>query len=126
MRIKLCWVVFGVIAGLFAVGVTPLGQILRLHGDFRNLAVPLGILGALLAILAVVSRTGPVLKGFLIGTGASAAGWPISLYLHRLLIRSFPAEPLTYVLFFFVFTPAFIIAATGAVVVAIKRLVFSR
>lgn len=126
MRIKVLWVIFGVIASLFVVSATPLSQMLRLHGDFRSFAVPLGILGALLTGMALSTRTSLILKVFLVGTGASAVGWPFSLYLHRVLAQIFPTEPVTYVLFFYVFTPAFVVAAAGALLIGIKRLLFSR
>ena len=125
MRMKICWGVFGVLVGLFVVAVTPLGGLIHLHGDFRDFVVPLGLLGVVLLIMAAVTRIRMPLKSFLLGTGASAVGWPVSLYLHSILIRFFPMEPFTYVLFFFVFTPAFVISATGAIVIGVKQQVSS-
>ena len=97
---KVCWGVFGVLVGLFVVAVTPLGVLL---------------------ILAAVTRIRMLLKSFLLGTGASAVGWPVSLYLHGVLIRFFPTEPFTYILFFFVFMSAFIIGAVGTILIGVRQ-----
>ena len=105
--------------------MTPLGGLIHLHGYFRDFVVPLGLLGVVLLILAAVTRIRMPLKSFLFGIGTSAVGWPVSLYLHIVLIRFFPTEPFTYIMFFFIFTPAFIIGATGTIIIGIKQLVSS-
>ncbi len=125
MRMKVCWGVFGVLAALFMVAVTPLGGLIHLHGDFRDFVVPLGLMGVVLLILVAVTRMSILLKSFLLGTGTSAVGWPVGLYLHSVLIRFFPTEPFTYILFFFVFTPAFVIGAAGTIIIGVKQLVSS-
>ncbi len=122
MRMKVCWGVFGVLVGLFVLTVTPLGGLIHLRGEFKGFVVPLGILGVGLLILVAVTRMSVLLKIFLLGTGASAVGWPVSLYLHSFLIRFFPTEPFTYILFFFVFTPAFIIGTAGTII-GVKQMV---
>jgi hypothetical protein len=122
---KVCWGVFGVLAGLFVVTVIPLGGLIHRHREFKDLVVSLGLLGAALLILAAVTRMTVLLKSFLLGTGASAVGWPASLYLHSVLIHFFPTEPFTYILFFFIFTPAFIIGVAGTIIIGIKQLVSS-
>jgi hypothetical protein len=126
MRMKVCWGVFGVLAGLFVLTLTPLGGLIHLLGEFKDSVVPLGILGAALLILVAITRMSVLLKSFLLGTGTSAVGWTVSLYLHTVLIRFFPTEPLTYGLFFFVFTPAFMIGATGTIIIAVKQMVSLR
>jgi hypothetical protein len=125
MLIKICWGVFGVLLGFFIVTVSPLRELTHLHGDFRDFVVPFGVLGTSLIILAAITRMSLALKSFLLTMGASAAGWPVSLYLHSVLIHFFPTEPFTYILFFFVFTPTFIFGATGAIIFGIKRLLTS-
>ena len=123
MNIQVCWGVFVVLVGLFVVAVTPLGGLIHLHGDFRYFVVPLGLLGVVLLILVAVTRISMPLKSFLLGTGTSAVGWPVSLYLHGVLIRFYPTEPFTYILFFFVFTPAFIIGAAGTIIIGVRQMV---
>jgi hypothetical protein len=123
MRMKVCWGVLGVLVGLFVLIVTPLGRLIHLDGDFKSFVVPLGILGAALIVMVAVTRMNVVLKSFLGATGTAAIGWPVSLYLHSTLIRFFPTEPFTYILFFFIFTPVFIIGAAGTVIIGIRQLV---
>ncbi len=125
MHMKVCWGVFGVLVGLFVLTVTPLGGLIHLRGEFKGFVVPLGILGAVLLVIVIITRMSVLLKSFLLGTGISAVGWPISIYLHNILIRFFPTEPFTYILFFFVFTPAFIIGAAGTIIIAVKQMVSS-
>ena len=102
MYTKVAWGVFSVLVGLFVVAVSPLKDLLHISGDFRNFVPYLGVLGALLVASAVAARINKLLRSFLITAGASALGWPISLYLHNLLISFFPTEPVTYVLVFFI------------------------
>lgn len=125
MLTKICWGVFGGLLGLFIVAVSPLRELIHLDGDFRDFVVPFGVLGTALIALAVITRMSLALKSFLLTMGASAAGWPVSLYLHSVLIHLFPTEPFTYILFFFVFTPTFIVGATGAIIFGIKQLLTS-
>lgn len=122
MLMKVCWGVFGALLGLFIVAISPLIEFVHLHGEFRDFVVPFGVLGTSLVILVTVTRMSIALKSFLLTTGTSAAGWPASLYLHSVLINFSPTEPFTYILFFFVFTPAFIVGATGSIIFGIKQL----
>lgn len=122
MSMKLCRVVFGVLIGLFLVAVTPLAGLLQLHGDFRNFTLPLGVLGLALVILTLKTRMSLRLKVFLLANGISATGWAASLYLHNFLTQFFPTEPVTYILFFYVFTPAFIVSSAGVLVIAIRQM----
>jgi hypothetical protein len=122
--IKICWIIFGFLIALLIAAVTPLlGLVIR--GDFRNFTTPLGILGALLIVLAAITKMSKLLKGFMLGTGAAVVGWPLSLLLHNFLFRFFPTEPFTYVLFFYVFPAIFITSAIGTIIVGIKQLVTS-
>jgi hypothetical protein len=126
MLIKCCWIVFVLLLGLFIFVLSPLRELAGLQWDFSNAVFPLGILGALLAVLVAVTRMGLLLKGFLLATGISAAGWPISLFLHGILFNFFPSEPFTYILLFFICIPAFIIGAIGSIALGIKSLVDKR
>jgi hypothetical protein len=125
MALRFGWLVFGVLVCLFVLAVTPLGRLLHLQGDFRNFVIPFGVLGLALLILSALSNMSGLLKIFLSVTGASAVLWPASLYLHSILIRFFPTEPVTYILFFYVSTSAFIIGAVGVMIIGIKELVSS-
>ena len=122
MLMKICWGVFGVLLGFFIVVASPIREFVHLPGDLSNFVVPLGVLGMALIILVAITRMSLVLKCFLLATGVSAAGWPISLFLHSVLFQFFPTEPFTYILLFFVCIPAFIIGAIGAIIFGIKQL----
>ena len=122
MSMKLCWVAFGVLLGLFLVALTPIKGLLQLHGDFSNFVLPLGVLGLALTILVLKTGMGVMLKVFLLSNGISAAGWQLSLYLHDILIRFFPTEPVTFILLFYVFIPAFILSSAGGLVIAIRQM----
>ena len=120
-----CWVLLGIMVGLVLIVVSPLRELLQIHGDLSDYVIHLGVLGVSLVILAIMTRMSRVLRSFLITAGASALGWPISLYLHDLLIRFFPSEPVTYVLVFFVLPVTFLAGVLGAIVIGIKQLVSS-
>ena len=85
IRIIVCWVLLGIMAGLVLVIVTPLRELLHIPGDLSNYVIHLGVLGVSLVILAIITRMSRVLRSFMITAGASALGWPISLYIHDLL-----------------------------------------
>jgi len=61
------------------------------------------------------------LRFFFILTGASALGWPVSLWLHDILIKTFPNEPVTYILVFFVLPVTFIIGVVGAIITGVVQ-----
>lgn len=126
MRMKLCWLLLGVMVGLVAVVVSPLREVLHVRGDLSNYVTPLGILGVPLVILSNITRMGRLLRIVLITTGVSAMGWPISLYMGDLLSRWFPSEPVTYILVFYVLPTTFIVGVVGATAIGIKQLFFSK
>jgi hypothetical protein len=113
--IRICWVVFAVIVVLFIFSLTPLRD--RLSGSFEIFpGIPFILLGIALIVIAIASKMHIILKVFLIVTGASAIGWPGSLFLHNFLYQYFPTEPVTYILFFMVFPVTFIIGGAGSIV----------
>jgi hypothetical protein len=126
MMKKLCWVLFAVLVGLFLIAVSPIKNYLHLNGDFSAFVTCLGGVGLLLVISSLLARVGKWLKIFLLITGASAAGWPLSLYLHEFLFRFFPTEPVTYILVFFVLPVTFLAGAVGTIAIGIKQLLSSR
>ena len=118
IRLKFCWLLFAALIVLFIVAA-PLNGLLRIGGDFRSFVLPLGIMGASVVVLAALTKMNKWLRFFFILTGASALGWPFSLYLNRLLINFFPNEPVTYVMFFFVFPLTFIAGVIGTIITGI-------
>ncbi|MFH1381377.1 MAG: hypothetical protein ABIH70_00595 [Chloroflexota bacterium] len=126
IRIIACWALLGIMFGLVLIIISPLRGLLQIPGDLSNYVIHLGVLGVSLVILAMITRMSRVLRDFLITAGASALGWPISLYLHDLLVRFFPTEPITYILVFFVLPVTFLAGVLGAIVIGIIQLVSSR
>ena len=126
IQIIVCWVLLGSMVGLVLIVISPLRLLLNIRGDLSNYVIHLGVLGVPLVILSILTRMSRMLRIFLITAGASALGWSISLYLHDLLIRFFPTEPVTYVLVFFVLPVTFLVGVLGAIAIGIKQLIFSR
>jgi hypothetical protein len=124
--IIVCWVLLGIMAGLVLSVVSPLRELLHIPGDLSNYVTPLGVLGALLVVLATITKMSRVLRSFLITAGASAFGWPISLYIHDLLFPLFPTEGVTYVMVFFILPITFLIGVIGAIAIGIKLFISSR
>jgi hypothetical protein len=94
VRLKLCWLLFTLLVVLPNVAISPLHTFLGLRIDS---------------------------KSFFILTGVSALGWPVSLYLHDLLIKFFPTEPVTYVLVFYVLPFAFVAGVLGTIITGILQ-----
>ena len=126
IRIIVCWVLLGIMAGLVLIVVSPLRDILQIQGDLSNYVIHLAVLGVPLVILAMITIMSRVLRSFLITAGTSASGWFISLRLHDLLTPFFPTEPVTYILVFFVLPVTFLVGVLGATAIGIKQLVSSR
>ena len=120
-----CWVLPGLMVGLVFIVVSPLRELLQIPGDLSNYVVHLGVLGVSLVILAILTRMSRVLRIFMITAGASALGWPISLYINDLIFPLFPTEGVTYVLVFFVLPVTFLAGVLGAIIAGIKQLVSS-
>ena len=109
-----CW---AILAGLILLLVFPLTPWGVYSGRFELFpGIPLIVLGSALVILSAIQRMNVILKIFLIAAGASAIGWPSSLFLHSFLFQYFPTEPVTYVLFFYVFPMTFVISMIGSLI----------
>jgi hypothetical protein len=112
--------------GLLLTIVSPLRELLHIPEDLSNYVIHLGVMGVLLVILASTTRTSRLLKSSMIIAGASALGWPISVYIHDLIFPFFPNEDVTFILVFLVLPVTFLVGTLGAIVVGIKQLVSSR
>lgn len=112
--VGVCWAIFVVFISLLILALTPVRQFFegvpKLFGG-----ILLILLGISLAVLTARVITNSVLKGFMIATGVAVIGWPTSLFLHGFLYLYYPTEPVTYVLFFFVFPLIFAIGAIGVI-----------
>lgn len=120
-------VVFGLLLGSFMMGGRPVVFTL-------GLAIALGLLGLVLVVLAARLPEARLPKGFLLLTGISAAGIPISVILHNLVYGLFLSwfgeefwqrhgsdEPVFFILALFVFPGLLVIGAIGTIVMWIKR-----
>ena len=126
IRLVVCWVLLGSMAGLILVVVSPLRELLHVPGDLSNYVIHLGVLGASLLILAIITVINRVLKNFMITAGASALGWPVSIYIHELIASIYPTEGVTYVLVFFVLPVTFLVGLLGAIIIGIRQRLSSR
>ena len=125
IRIVVCWVLLGSMAGLMLVVVSPLRELLHVPGDLSNYVVQIGALGVSLVILAILTKISRVLRNFMITAGASALGWPVSLYIHDLIATRYPTEGVTYVLVFFILPVTFLVGVVGAIAIGIRQRVSS-
>ncbi len=115
--LRVCWAILAGLVLLLIVPLTPWGVY---SGRFELFpGIPLIVLGAALIILVAILRTNAILKFFLIAAGVSAIGWPFSLFLHSFLFQYFPTEPVTYVLFFYVFPLTFVTSTIGSFIVGL-------
>ena len=124
MRLKVSWLLFACLLALIIFAL-PLRNLLHLGGDIRSFLFPLGILGALLVVFAVLAKTGRWLRFFFMLVGLSAFGLPADLLLHELLFKIWPTEPVTYVLLFYILPLTFVIGVFGTIITGLSRL-FSR
>ena len=136
MNGKLSWSIFWALTGVFVV-IASVFSIPAFRGSifFWFLIISGAIftlLGAALIFFTVKEKVGGILKKFLILTGASAAGFFVSILLHNaiygLFIHFFGAEfwnggdePVFFVIAIFVCPIGFLVGAVGSIVLAIKR-----
>ena len=138
MKGKLTWPIFWALVGVFIVIVSVFFIFRDLLRGFPFLGVSGAIfllLGVALIYLTVKEKVGGMLKKFLILTGASAIGIPVSIFLHNavygLFIHFFGAdfwdridlgdEPFFFIMAIFVCPLGFLVGAVGSIVLAIKR-----
>ena len=118
-----CWVLLGLMVGLMVTIVSPLSELLHIPKDLSNYVIHLGMLGGSLIILALITRMSRLLKISMITTGASALGWPISVYIHDLIFPIFPNEGVTFILVFIILPMTFLSGVLGAIAIGINQLV---
>ena len=136
MNGKLSWSIFWALTGVFVV-IASVFSIPAFRGSifFWFLIISGAIftlLGAALIFFTVKEKVGGILKKFLILTGASAAGFFVSILLHNaiygLFIHFFGAEfwnggdePVFFIMAIFVCPVGFLVGAVGTIVLAIRR-----
>ena len=137
MNGKLSWsifwalvAVFIVIAGVFLI---PVFRELVMGFPFIIISgVVFFLLGVALIVLTVKEKIGGILKKFLLLTGASSAGFIVSILLHNaiygLFIHFFGAdfwnggdEPVFFIMAIVVCPIGFLVGVVGSIVLAIKK-----
>jgi len=128
---KLIWSIFWALVGVFVIVVStifippavillmPLGL---LPAIFLSAIVVFVLLGVALLFLTVKTKVGGILKNFLLLTGASAVGLPVSVLLHNVVSGLFDIEePVFFIMATLVCPIGFLVGAVGSVVLAIKN-----
>jgi hypothetical protein len=93
MKGKLIWSVFWALVGAFVIvlGMFRLARGLIPFG-FISATVVFALLDVVLMFLIVKTKVGGILKKFLLLTGASALGMPLSVILHNVVSGLFDIE----------------------------------
>ena len=139
MKARLTWVVFWVLVGCFvAVACVFLIPAAReaISSVFMAISgAALFLLGAALILLAVKRQPPGMPRRFLILTGASAAGIPVSVLLHNVIYGLFiycfgpdfwdrislADEPVFFVLALLICPTAFLVGTIGTILLVTKR-----
>ncbi len=120
--------VFVVIASVFAI---PAARELLMGFLFIIISgVIFGLLGVALIVLTLKEKVGGKFKKFLLLTGASAVGIPVSIFLHnaiyglifvRMLDRPDFDEPFFFIMAIFVCPIGFLVGVVGSIVLSVKQ-----
>ena len=135
MRGKHIWPVYWALVVVFILVISlffvPVARELLLGATFLiGSGIALFLLGAVLIYLTVKERVKGLLKRFLLVTGASAVGIPISAVLHNVLYgliyvsmlnRPDLDEPFFFILAVFVCPAGFLVGAVGSIVLFVRR-----
>ena len=141
MNAKLSWAIFWALVVVFVVtaGVFRIPIFRELLRGFPFLIVSGAIfllLGVALIFFTVKEKVGGILKKFLIFTGASSAGIPVSIFLHNAIYGLFilwfgpniwdriglgEDEPVFFFIAVFLCPAAFLVGAVGSIILTIKR-----
>lgn len=127
MKGKLVWSVFWALVGVFVIVVSMIAIPRPLMPSgfppaiFLSAIVVFVLLGVALLFLTVKTKVGGILKKFLLLTGASAVGLPVSILLHNVVSGLFNIEePVFFIMAIFVCPIGFLVGAVGTIVLAIK------
>ena len=122
MKGKLIWSVFWALVGVFIMilGTMFFGRGLIPYG-FLIIGVVFALLGVALLFLTIKTKVGGILKKFLLLTGASAVGLPVSVLLHNVVSGLFNIEePAFFVLAIIVCPIGFLAGTIGSIVQFVK------
>ncbi|MFC2047367.1 hypothetical protein ACFLTK_03740 [Chloroflexota bacterium] len=131
MKGKLVWSVFWALVGVF-VTVVSMFLITRslMPFSFVSAGVIFALLSVALLFLTVKTKVGGILKKFLLLTGASAMGIPVSIFLHNVIygivyikMLNMPDldEPFFFIMAVFVCPLGFLVGVVGTIVLTIKN-----
>jgi hypothetical protein len=127
MKGKLVWSVFWALVGVFVIVISmitiprPLMPVWSSQAIFFSTIAVFVLLGVALLFLTVKTKVGGILKKFLLLTGASTVGLPVSILLHNLVSRLFNIEePVFFIMAVFVCPIGFLVGVGGTIVLAIK------
>ena len=128
MKGKLSWSIFWALVGIFVIVISmiaiprPLWPLDFPRAIFFSAIAIFVLLGAALIVVTVREKVEGILKKFLLLTGASAVGLPISILLHNAVSRLFNIEePVFFIMAIFVCPIGFLVGAVGTIVLAIKN-----
>jgi len=140
---KLSWSIFWALVGIFIViaSGSPIAAFIPAFRESTFLwfittsGAVFFLLGVALIFFTVKEKVGGTLKKFLLLTGASAVGIPVSIFLHNAIYGLFILffgvdfwdriglgdEPVFFIIAIFVCPLAFLVGAIGCIVLAIKK-----
>ena len=128
MKGKLVWSIFWALVGVFVIVISmiaiprPLMPAWSFQAIFFSAISVFALLGVALLFLMVKAKVGGILKKFLLLTGASAVGLPVSVLLHNVVSGLFDIEePVFFIMATLVCPIGFLVGAVGSVVLAIKN-----
>ncbi|MFC1932347.1 hypothetical protein ACFLXU_01785 [Chloroflexota bacterium] len=128
MKGKLVWSVFWALVGVFVIVVSMIAIPRPLMPSgfppaiFLPAIVVFVLLGVALLFLTVKTKVGGILKKFLLLTGASAVGLPVSILLHNVVGRLFNIEePVFFIMAIFVCPIGFLVGMVGSIVLTIRN-----
>ncbi len=140
MKGKLSWAIFWALVGVFvvivsAMAIPAVGELLRGLLFIAISGAVFALLGAALIFLTVKEKVGGLYKKFLLLTGASAVGIPLSIFLHNAIYGLFILwqgegfweriglgdEPVFFIMAVFVCPLGFLVGVVGSIVLAKRR-----
>ncbi len=129
MKGKLVWSIFWALVAMVVViaGVFIIPSFVPAFRDLFKWLLGISgaaffLLGVALIVLTVREKAQGILKIFLILTGASTVGWPVSVLLHNVVSGLFNIEePVFFIMALFVCPTGFLVGAVGTIVLAIKH-----